>query len=154
MPTAPKDVLFRDWRVLGVEYVVIGRTGSGGNGNLAVSYYLFDVLDERQLANETRRRRRRRCATWRTWCRRVREADGIPGAFYRASSTFWRATWARQRQIQLRWPMPTARDAHVAEPRTDLSAAWSPDGAKVACRSKAVSRRSSCRRSPPANARN
>ena len=53
MPTAPKDVLFRDWRVLGVEYVVIGRTEVAADGNLAVSYYLFDVLNERQLANET-----------------------------------------------------------------------------------------------------
>ena len=53
MPTAPKDVLFRDWRVLGVEYVVIGRTEVAANGDLAVSYYLFDVLNERQLANET-----------------------------------------------------------------------------------------------------
>jgi TolB protein len=52
MPNRPAEVLFRDWHVLKVEYVVIGRTEMDAAGNLSVSYYLFDVLNERQLATE------------------------------------------------------------------------------------------------------
>ncbi len=51
MPTRPAEVLFRDWKVLGVEYVVIGRTETEPDGSLSVSYNLFDVLSERPLAN-------------------------------------------------------------------------------------------------------
>jgi TolB protein len=137
MPTMPKDVLFRDWRVLGVEYVVIGRTEMAPNGNLSVSYYLFDVLNERQLANETFTAPP---TSLRDMAHLVSDAvyeklTGIKGAF----STRIIYVLARD------FGMPTAKynlemaDADGARPRTllesrepILSAAWSPDGKKVA----------------------
>jgi TolB protein len=137
MPTAPKDVLFRDWRVLGVEYVVIGRTEVAANGNLAVSYYLFDVLNERQLANETFTAPP---SALRDMAHLVSDAvyeklTGIPGAF----ST--RIVYVLARDLgtpNVKFNLEMA-DADGARPRTllesrepILSAAWSPDGKKVA----------------------
>ena len=137
MPTAPKDVLFRDWRVLGVEYVVIGRTEVAADGNLAVSYYLFDVLNERQLANETFTAPP---TALRDMAHLVSDAvyeklTGIPGAF----ST--RIIYVLARDLgtkDVKFNLEMA-DADGARPRTllesrepILSAAWSPDGKKVA----------------------
>ncbi len=137
MPTQPKDVLFRDWRVLGVEYVVIGRTEVAANGNLAVSYYLFDVLNERQLANETFTAPP---TALRDMAHLVSDAvyeklTGIPGAF----ST--RIVYVLARNLgtkDVKFNLEMA-DADGARPRTllesrepILSATWSPDGKKVA----------------------
>jgi TolB protein len=137
MPTAPKDVLFRDWRVLGVEYVVIGRTETTPDGNLAVSYYLFDVLNERQLANETFTAP---AASLRDMAHLASDAiyeklTGIKGAF----ST--RIIYVLARDFgtpQAKYNLEMA-DADGARPRTllesrepILSAAWSPDGKRVA----------------------
>ncbi len=136
-PTQPKDVLFRDWRVLGVEYVVIGRTEVAANGNLAVSYYLFDVLNERQLANETFTAPP---TALRDMAHLVSDAvyeklTGIPGAF----ST--RIVYVLARNLgtkDVKFNLEMA-DADGARPRTllesrepILSATWSPDGKKVA----------------------
>ncbi len=137
MPTTPKDVLFRDWRVLGVEYVVIGRTEVAANGNLSVSYYLFDVLNERQLANETFTAPP---TALRDMAHLVSDAvyeklTGIPGAF----ST--RIIYVLARDLgtkDVKFNLEMA-DADGARPRTllesrepILSATWSPDGKKVA----------------------
>ena len=137
MPTTPKDVLFRDWRVLGVEYVVIGRTEMAPSGNLSVTYYLFDVLNERQLANETFTAP---AASLRDMAHLVSDAvyeklTGIPGAF----ST--RIIYVLARNLgtkDVKFNLEMA-DADGARPRTllesrepILSATWSPDGKRVA----------------------
>ena len=137
MPTTPKEVLFRDWRVLGVEYVVIGRTETAPNGNLSVSYYLFDVLNERQLSNGTftappdKLRDMAHLISDEVY----EKLTGIPGAF----ST--RIIYVLARNIgtkDVKFNLEMA-DADGARPRTlleskepILSATWSPDGKKVA----------------------
>lgn len=137
MPTMPKDVLFRDWRVLGVEYVVIGRTEMAANGNVSVSYYLFDVLNERQLSNGTftappdKLRDMAHLISDEIY----EKLTGIPGAF----ST--RIIYVLARNLgtkDVKFNLEMA-DADGARPRTlleskepILSATWSPDGKKVA----------------------
>jgi TolB protein len=137
MPTTPKEVLFRDWRVLGVEYVVIGRTEMAPNGNLSVSYYLFDVLNERQLSN----------ATFTAPPDKLRDMahlisdevyeklTGIRGAFS-TSIIYVLARNIGTKDVKFNLEMA---DADGARPRTllesrepILSATWSPDGKKVA----------------------
>ena len=44
LPTRPDQVFFRDWRILGTEYVVIGRLQRETNNDLA-----NDVLDRRSI---------------------------------------------------------------------------------------------------------
>ena len=46
-------MFFRDWRILGIEYVVIGRLRKQPNGDFSVAYHLLDIFNERQL--KTRR---------------------------------------------------------------------------------------------------
>ena len=52
-PARVEDVFFRDWRILGIEYVVIGRLREQPNGDFSVAYHLLDIFNERQL--KTRR---------------------------------------------------------------------------------------------------
>lgn len=49
-PTTVEEVLFRDWRILDMDYVVIGRSWLEANGAVTVLYYLFDVNTERQIS--------------------------------------------------------------------------------------------------------
>ena len=51
-PTERAEVFFRDWRILGVEYLVVGRVASEFNGDVSVSYELYDVTNERAMAEE------------------------------------------------------------------------------------------------------
>ena len=47
-PSRPEEVFFRDWRTLGMDYVVVGRTRLDG-GRIGVTYHLFDVNNEREI---------------------------------------------------------------------------------------------------------
>lgn len=48
-PTERKQVFFRDWRILGVEYLLIGRGRADTSGGFIVDYQLFDVFNEREV---------------------------------------------------------------------------------------------------------
>ena len=57
LPDAVAGVFFRDWRLLGMDYLLIGRVSvaSGAarvtaNSRLALDYHLFDVATEREMA--------------------------------------------------------------------------------------------------------
>ena len=63
LPTMPEEVLFRDWRILDMDYVVIGRAwepsageregpaprGRTDRGGVSIVYYLYDVAAEREI---------------------------------------------------------------------------------------------------------
>ncbi len=136
LPTRPSDVLFRDWRVLGDEYVVIGRSEMEPNGNLSISYSLFDIFKERQIAGE---RFSGPVASAREMAHMVSDAvyeklTGIRGAFAT------RIIYVVARNLgtpSVRFNLEMA-DADGARPRTllesrepILSASWSPDGKRV-----------------------
>ena len=50
-PTAPDQVYFRDWRILDMDYLVIGRAWAEATGAVSVVYHLFDVTSEREVAS-------------------------------------------------------------------------------------------------------
>ena len=50
-PTAPDQVYYRDWRLLGQDYLVIGRAWTEAAGTVSVVYHLFDVNSEREIAS-------------------------------------------------------------------------------------------------------
>ena len=53
LPTLPTDVTqvnFKDWRVLGIDNLVIGRISATGNGGYMVEFRLLDVFTGKQLA--------------------------------------------------------------------------------------------------------
>lgn len=82
-PGQPDQVFFRDWRILGMEYVVIGNLATIASGDTRVRYWVFDVVNERQMiAGETTGTR----AQWRDMGHEVADAvfeaiTGVPGAF-------------------------------------------------------------------------
>lgn len=58
LPDSPQDVFFRDWRLLGMDYLLVARvsvaagdpTRITANTRLALDYHLFDVAAERGIA--------------------------------------------------------------------------------------------------------
>ena len=51
-PGAPDQVYFRDWRILDMDYLVIGRAWRDEQaGAVTVLYYLFDVNSEREIGS-------------------------------------------------------------------------------------------------------
>ena len=48
-PTQATDIHFTNWRVLGVNYLVIGRIKPAGSGNYQVEFQLFNVYTGQQL---------------------------------------------------------------------------------------------------------
>ena len=50
-PATGADVVFRDWRLIETEYLVIGRVIPNG-GQLSVEYELFDVFGQASLLSE------------------------------------------------------------------------------------------------------
>ena len=83
IPTTPEQVFFRDWRILGVEYLVIGRTRVDIDGGLEVAYELFDVFNERRMVDDIKTALRNQ---WRDVAHRISDEvfeaiTGIKGAF-------------------------------------------------------------------------
>lgn len=53
-PHSPADVVYRDWRALGVEYLLIGKIiPVSGPKPYRISYQLYDVNNENELINQT-----------------------------------------------------------------------------------------------------
>ena len=53
LPTVKAEVHFRDWRILGMDYVVIGRAEVQPDARIAITYNLFDVNQEREIKSTT-----------------------------------------------------------------------------------------------------
>ncbi len=49
-PTQQADVQFHNWRILGADYLVVGKMRSTGPGTYAIQFQLFDVFKQTQLA--------------------------------------------------------------------------------------------------------
>ncbi len=130
-------MFFRDWRILGVEYLVIGRTGVDPLGNLRVDYYLFDVFNERQMIVDTLTSTRDK---WRDVAHRISDRvfesiTGIQGAF---STKIIYVLAQNSGAPNARYSLELA-DADGERARTlfssnepMLSAGWAPDGETVA----------------------
>ncbi|MCP5178390.1 MAG: Tol-Pal system beta propeller repeat protein TolB [Pseudomonadales bacterium] len=83
MPVRPEEVIYRDWRVLGAEFVSIGQATREADGRVTVTFYLFDVPGQRQLLME---RVTGRMDQWRDIAHRVADLiyekiTGVRGAF-------------------------------------------------------------------------
>lgn len=82
-PTERKEVFFRDWRILGVEYLLLGRLNREFDGPVSVAYELYDVTNERAMLEG---RLTAPVAKWRDLGHRIadevfEEITGVPGAF-------------------------------------------------------------------------
>ena len=136
-PTVPKDVFFRDWRVQGVEYLVIGSLGPGLEGRVELQYRLFDVAQKEVMLTE---RIETTVQDLRDFAHHVsdrvyEEITGIPGAFStRIVYVLAQNSGTPEARFQLK-----LADSDGARERTlldsnepVLSAEWSPDGRRIA----------------------
>jgi TolB protein len=83
LPSQQGEVFFRDWRVQGMEYLVIGDLSTMPNGDARVRFHVFDVVNERSLLTREITGTR---AEWRDLAHRVADqvfeaVTGIRGAF-------------------------------------------------------------------------
>lgn len=135
-PTRRADVFFRDWRVLGVEYLVIGRTGIDTSGKLRVDYHLFDVFNEREMIVDAVTASR---TQWRDAAHHVADAvfeaiTGIRGAFstrilYVLAQDV--ATPSERFSLQMADADGQRTQTLFSSTEPLLSASWAPDGKSV-----------------------
>ena len=136
-PTEQREVFFRDWRILGVEYLVIGRANAEYNGDLSVSYELFDVYNERQMfeARVTAPRHK-----WRDIAHAVSDVvfekiTGIRGAFS-TRMVYVLAENAGTDYARYRLELADSDGERSRTLFTSseplMSPSWSPDGRRVA----------------------
>ena len=134
-PTRAEQIIYRDFRVLKQEYVVIGRVEPTGTGGYEVSYGLYDVAGQKQLISERYRppESQLRDVAHAISDRIYEQLTGIQGAF---STKILYITHNRndKQPYQLQYA-----DADGARVQTILrshepimSPAWSPDGSKIA----------------------
>jgi TolB protein len=135
-PNRREDVFFRDWRILGVEYLVIGRTSVDAAGKLRVDYHLFDVFNEREMIADAVTTSR---GKWRDAAHRVSDevfeaVTGIQGAF---STRILYVLAQNSGSPNARYSLEVAdADGERAETLFSsveplLSASWAPDGKSI-----------------------
>lgn len=136
-PSRADQVFLRDWRILGIEYVVIGRVRKEPNGDLSVAYHVLDVFNEREL---TTRRIGARASQLRDVAHSISDdvyerITGIRGAF----STKILYVLAKNAGTSYATYELKLADSDGARVRTLfesreplLSSSWAPDGKRVA----------------------
>ncbi len=53
MPARPQEVIYRDWRAVNAQYVLIGDARPSADGRISISYHLLNVASEQSVASGT-----------------------------------------------------------------------------------------------------
>lgn len=132
-PSRAEEVVFRDWRLLGAEYLLIGNLQSDGS-RIVAFFSLFDVVSQRMILDNLS------AAVPMNGLRdlahhisdKLYEAiTGIPGAF--STQIIYVEQTAENRYQLVRADMDGARPQVLLTSNQPLmSPAWSPDGKFVA----------------------
>ena len=136
-PTRQDQVFYRDWKVLGADYLAIGNATMLPSGQVEVSYTLFDVVSQRQMASQ---KHTASPAGMRDIAHRISDSiyeaiTGIRGAFS-TQIVYVLARNVGTKTAQFRLELA---DVDGARARTlldskepILSVSWSPDAKRVA----------------------
>ncbi len=137
LPGKPSEVLFRDWKILGQEFLVIGNVSPGSAGGQILNLYVYDVVAERLLAAQAIEGA---SGQWRDMAHKAadivfEQATGIPGAFStRLMYVLARRLGTGGASFKLEISDSDGervRTVHES-PEPILSASWSPSGREVA----------------------
>ena len=137
LPTRPDEVFFRDWRILKADYVLIGRTELEIDGNLSVSYHLYDVPAEKLITTERLSGPKTRLRDMAHLISDVvyEKITGIRGAFS-TKILYVLAKDLGTSNARFKLEMADADGARartlLESPEPILSTAWSPDGRRAA----------------------
>ena len=135
-PTTQAQVFFRDWKVLGVEYLVIGRFKGNQQGkSYLVDFELYDVYQERLIRKGNASSREPRRLAHFISDEVYRQVTGLRGAF---STRLAYVTKEKLGQGKERYQLHRAdADGYgdrviVQSSEPILSPAWDPDGRHLA----------------------
>ena len=137
-PTQPADVAFEDWRIVDVDYLVIGQVQSNIDGSHTIVFQLFNVLRGEQIVGYRLTTggsvEDLRVAGHRVADMIFEELTGIRGVFgTQIAYVNERRIGAEQRFYLIVSDADGANPQVVAEsPDPLMSPAWSPDGRKLA----------------------
>lgn len=135
-PSIEGEVFYRDWRALGVEYLLIGRSVATAD-SVVVTLELFDVYRQKVIVRTqvADRRNAQRAIAHAISDRVYEKLTGIPGAF---STRMMYVSVKRSSDGKQSYRLLIA-DADGARPREALkssepvlSPSWSPDGKQIA----------------------
>jgi len=135
-PRSSSEVGFRDWKVLGMENLVVGQLRPNGSGGYMVRFQLFDVFRGEQLVGHQfpTTKRNLRATAHRVADIIYQKLTGQRGAFDTRIAYVTSAGKGDVRRISLK-----VADADGHNPQTIvtskeplMSPAWSPDGRKLA----------------------
>ncbi|MHB8455847.1 MAG: Tol-Pal system beta propeller repeat protein TolB [Acidiferrobacterales bacterium] len=136
MPHTDKDVIFKDWRLIKAEALVIGTISPLPAGKYQVEFRLYDIYKETQLAGY-------RYVVSANMLRMVahqisdviyEKLTGVPGAFNTRIAYITRSRGARAVVYKLQVADADGYNARaiLSSPQPLMSPAWSPDGTRLA----------------------
>jgi len=136
-PSNRQQVFFRDWRILKVQYLVIGTVQAAEDGRWEIGFEMYDVPNERQLLV---RKYNITLGQWRELAHRISDAvyeevTGIRGAFstkimYVLAQNV--GTSAATYRLEIADSDGERSRTLLASREPILSASWAPDGKRVA----------------------
>ncbi len=136
-PSQRAEVFFRDWRILGSEYLVVGRISGSEADGISVDYELYDVANERQtLAGQLTAP----VGKWRDLAHRISDEvyeaiTGVPGAYStRIAYILARNAGTDYASYQLQIADSDGARARTLVESSEplMSPSWSPDGRRLA----------------------
>lgn len=135
LPSQRSEVYFRDWRLLGQRYVLVGQLSRSGD-RVEARYELFDVNREERILGSSAGASANNMRTLAHHISdKVYEAiTGVPGAFSTklAYVTLDRASGEPRYRLQVSDVDGKRARVRLESKEPILSPAWSPDGEKLA----------------------
>ncbi|WP_203300589.1 Tol-Pal system beta propeller repeat protein TolB [Marinobacter sediminum] len=135
LPSKREDVFFRDWRLLGQRYVLVGELTRQGD-RVSARYELFDVNTEERLLGETAAAP---ASNLRSLAHHVSDKvyeaiTGVPGAFSTKLAYVTLDKFNDKPRYRLQVSDVDGKRARIRLESQEpiLSPAWSPDGKKLA----------------------
>ena len=135
LPSEGSEVFFRDWRLLGQRYVLVGQVDNSA-GTLQARYELYDVSQEKRLIGAKASAPESAARTLAHYISdRVYEAiTGVPGAFSTKLAYITLELGSNGARYRLQVSDVDGKRARIRLESDEpiLSPAWSPDGKKLA----------------------
>ena len=137
LPSSSADVLYHDWRVLGVDYVIVGTVFVDGLGLLVAQFEVLDVNQEQVLltAQVKGTKEDPRALAHHVSDEAFRSITGVPGAFSTKVAYVLvenRTTFEETHNLMVADFDGERAVRKYSSSQPILSPAWSPDGNQLA----------------------
>jgi TolB protein len=135
-PTRNRDVVYKDWRLVKVDALVIGTVQRRKDGRYQIEFRLMDVYKQRQLTGYRYvvAEKRLRAIAHQVADRIYEKLTGEPGVFNTRVAYVSRQGVGKNVRFQLNVADSDGYNpvAIVTSPEPIMSPAWSPDGKQIA----------------------